>query len=615
MARLEKINITYDKELIKDGKLAFSKGKVTLLKGNSGSGKSTLLYRIGLISKDTNFVYDWDTKRVDTLSKIEVANIRRFTIGYVLQDSPLFEQYNLLENLQHYASIANKECNDKKAKEYLQMVKLQMPLTRTIETLSGGERQRLAIACALVKEPQVLILDEPTSALDEDNEHVIFDILKTLAHHHNTCIIVASHSYIASQYADVIYKIEDKKIVNDLIDNEYQEVPLQVSTSKIKVSFMIHYIKKFLRHYKKLNMNMLVVMISSVLICCLATAYSDAKSTQGINELLSISENQLFVAKDTLYASPTNSPIVLEKTNPKIKDIHPYVYMTTTIGTTEYTVLPYYDDNIFTQKLFLKTNLADEKGIYLSSQAYDDFRYGVGYNPEIELSIHAYNATTNTMEETKNSFSIQGVLQKSIVDKYIKENKKYIYVYYQDIEKMMAMFSITEYQGYTVFSNTYNDLEDIKNDFIKQGLTVNDTFQDKALLDAVVMNMKQLKYGMTAGIYFISACLLGFLSYQYYKKREKEFALLYVNGFYDKELLKLNGIEILIKNVLTIGVVIVCMISISIVGQRYFSNVLEFNYLSLLLLLLGYICITSVLMLLINYSTVKKIVPENIFRD
>ena len=245
MIKLNNISVKYDKEIIHPCDISFEDGKLILIKGESGAGKTSLLYRIGCISKDIHFKYDVNGQLIK--NEKEKEKLRRINYGYVLQESSLFEQYDVIGNMQLYASLAGYEYSEKEYQALLDHVHVHADIHQTIETLSGGERQRLAIACVLCKQPDVLILDEITSSLDKENELHIFDILKELAHKQNKCIILASHSKYASDYADKVYVIHDKELICEKDVDKQMDVMWKTKESPLKMEFYKNYLIYFMR--------------------------------------------------------------------------------------------------------------------------------------------------------------------------------------------------------------------------------------------------------------------------------------------------------------------------------------------------------------------------------
>lgn len=178
MLRLENVHIEYDQTLLENENMSIYPSTLTLIKGRSGTGKSTLLYRIGLIHSIIDYDYYINNKNIRNYKENQIASIRKNQMAFVLQDSLIFEHYNVLENLKHAYMINEVKKSEEELLDLLHEVKLDIAFNQRVNQISGGEKQRLAIACALCKDPQILILDEPTSALDEENERIIFSLLK-----------------------------------------------------------------------------------------------------------------------------------------------------------------------------------------------------------------------------------------------------------------------------------------------------------------------------------------------------------------------------------------------------------------------------------------------------
>ena len=195
--------------------IKFEIGKFYAVMGHSGSGKSTLINIIGLIETATSGEYYLNGKNISDFNENEKANIRAKYFGFIFQD------YNLDPNLKAYENVMlpmliDKKVKNKDAKEKAIKLLVSLDLTHRInhypKELSGGEQQRVAIARALANNPEIILADEPTGNLDKKNEQKIFSDLKKLSES-GKCVIVVSHSLEIKKYADVIYTIDEGKII------------------------------------------------------------------------------------------------------------------------------------------------------------------------------------------------------------------------------------------------------------------------------------------------------------------------------------------------------------------------------------------------------------------
>ena len=132
MIKLENINVSFKQPVIEDGSISLNQG-FSLIVGKSGTGKTTLLYRIALMSEDKNYDYYIDGEKIDLKNDQRLSQIRKQYIGYVLQESNLMEQYNVVENLQHSALMTEQEVD---YDEILELVHLHVEKTQPINRLS-----------------------------------------------------------------------------------------------------------------------------------------------------------------------------------------------------------------------------------------------------------------------------------------------------------------------------------------------------------------------------------------------------------------------------------------------------------------------------------------------
>lgn len=209
MLELKNVQIEFTERVIENGSLLIPDGELTALTGPSGSGKTTLLYCVGLVSSCKDYEYVFDGKQVDLSSEEEKGNLRKTKIGYIFQENNLNQNLTAGENVRLSASLAGADTGASHIKELLEQVGLSGQENAYPASLSGGEQQRLAIACALAKEPELIIADEPTSSLDEENTEQVLKLLEEIAAEGKK-VVVASHSKAVVERCGVVYNIEGK---------------------------------------------------------------------------------------------------------------------------------------------------------------------------------------------------------------------------------------------------------------------------------------------------------------------------------------------------------------------------------------------------------------------
>ena len=192
----------------------FIPGKMYAIMGHSGSGKSTLISILGLIDTYTSGKISIENKDVSKLKENELADLRMKHIGFVFQDFYLDEHLKAYENI-ILPMLINKEIKKENRKEKALKLLKELGLEERINhypgEMSGGECQRVAIARSLANDPQIILADEPTGNLDEENEKLIFSILKDLSKQ-GKCVIVVTHSEEIKNYADEILTISKGKL-------------------------------------------------------------------------------------------------------------------------------------------------------------------------------------------------------------------------------------------------------------------------------------------------------------------------------------------------------------------------------------------------------------------
>ena len=191
----------------------FKKGKIYSLVGPSGSGKSTLLNILSLIDKPTLGTLKIENKNIDFSNSLMNDKIRANKIGIIYQQNNLLPDFTALENV-YLANLAlndNKKIAKDKAINLIKKMGLLKRADHYPSELSGGEMQRIAIARALINNPQIILADEPTGSLDQSTAKEVFKTLYKLRNS-NRIIIYATHNRFFANMADCKLEIIDGNI-------------------------------------------------------------------------------------------------------------------------------------------------------------------------------------------------------------------------------------------------------------------------------------------------------------------------------------------------------------------------------------------------------------------
>lgn len=287
MLKLNHINLKYGNQLIVSGELEIKEGQLTLITGESGSGKSSLLNMLGLILNNVaqQCEYIINDETMDLYNSNVIRQIQREYISYVFQDYNLLDSMSIEDNFKTMFDIANIRYQKEKVKEYLELVGLEEVLNKKVKNLSGGERQRLAIALALVKDPQLILLDEPTANLDVENSQKVIEILNQLKKQ-GKMIVVSSH-HKAMYEAETIYTIENKKI-NCIKSEESKYESKAIGYTPFNRKFNLKYgIRKF---FNGVTLNGILIVILGVAVgfiafICLQGESSVSNQKEKLNQI------------------------------------------------------------------------------------------------------------------------------------------------------------------------------------------------------------------------------------------------------------------------------------------------------------------------------------------
>ena len=200
--------------VLKNVNLKINKGELISLSGPSGSGKSTLLHIMALLDQPTSGEVFFKKKSFTKSNDREKDLVRRKGISIIYQQNNLLNDFTALENV--LIPLVNNGCSleesTKKANKTLSLVNLSRRLNHFPSELSGGEQQRVAVARALITDPDLILADEPTGSLDRKTANEIFSLFSKLKSK-NRAILYATHNRELSNRADYKLNILDGNIV------------------------------------------------------------------------------------------------------------------------------------------------------------------------------------------------------------------------------------------------------------------------------------------------------------------------------------------------------------------------------------------------------------------
>ncbi len=198
--------------------VAVRRGEVVVLEGPSGSGKTSLLSLMGCMSRPTSGRVVVEDRDVSRLSEESLTGLRRRRFGFVFQQYHLLAECSVLENviLPLYPEPVGFRQMARRATDILARLGLEGKARRRARDLSGGEQQRVAVARALVNDPDVVIADEPTAHLDRTLSLELLGILEELNRGGRT-IVIATHDPLAAEHPMVKRRVgmRDGRVVGE----------------------------------------------------------------------------------------------------------------------------------------------------------------------------------------------------------------------------------------------------------------------------------------------------------------------------------------------------------------------------------------------------------------
>ena len=202
-------------EVLRGVNLEISKGEVVAIVGPSGCGKSTLLHILGSLDKADMGEIVINNTGLSLLSGNKLAAFRNKHIGFVFQFHHLLPEFTALENVCIPGWLAGRNKNEvkEKAEGLLKILGLVNRNENKPNQLSGGEQQRVAVARALINNPDIVFADEPTGNLDSANAQELHQLFFDLRKQFNQTFLIVTHNEELSQLSDRVLHMKDGLIV------------------------------------------------------------------------------------------------------------------------------------------------------------------------------------------------------------------------------------------------------------------------------------------------------------------------------------------------------------------------------------------------------------------
>lgn len=219
MIEAKNINKYYgDLHVLKGVNLEIQKGEIISIVGASGAGKTTLLQILSTLdkaSKTSDYLLKINQTLVNNLNDKALAKFRNENIGFIFQFHQLLPEFTAIENvcLPAFIKGTKKEDAEKRAKELLDFLGLSHRYNHKPNALSGGEQQRVAVARALINNPELIFADEPSGNLDSESAENLHNLFFKLRDEFGQTFVIVTHNTDLANMADRKLTMVDGKII------------------------------------------------------------------------------------------------------------------------------------------------------------------------------------------------------------------------------------------------------------------------------------------------------------------------------------------------------------------------------------------------------------------
>lgn len=204
-----------DLQVLKGVNLSINESEIVSIMGASGAGKTTLLQILGTLENADSGKLLFQGENINLKSAKELARFRNANLGFIFQFHHLLPEFTAQENIAIPALISRKDKKAalRRAAELLDFMGLADRREHKPSELSGGEQQRVAVARALMNQPQLILADEPTGNLDSHNAQEIHRLFGEIRSEFNSSFVIITHNRKLAETADRIIEMSDGVLI------------------------------------------------------------------------------------------------------------------------------------------------------------------------------------------------------------------------------------------------------------------------------------------------------------------------------------------------------------------------------------------------------------------
>lgn len=217
MIEARNIHKYYDNlHVLKGVDISIAGGEIVSIVGASGAGKTTLLQILGTLDKANEGSLNINNTNISALSRKELAKFRNSTLGFIFQFHQLLPEFTALENVCIPAFIKKTPRAEasRRASELLEFLGLTDRGHHKPNELSGGEQQRVAVARALINNPQIILADEPSGNLDTESAENLHNLFFKLRDEFGQTFVIVTHNEELAAMADRKFVMQDGLIIS-----------------------------------------------------------------------------------------------------------------------------------------------------------------------------------------------------------------------------------------------------------------------------------------------------------------------------------------------------------------------------------------------------------------